>query len=140
MSESPVHTQGALAGLKVLELGEMVAAPYCTKLLADLGADVIKLERPDGGDPARRRGPFPGDAPDPEKSALFLYLNTSKRSLTLDLESEAGRERFLALAARADILVEDRAPGALADLGLGYEVLSPPMARAGRAARTRAII
>jgi crotonobetainyl-CoA:carnitine CoA-transferase CaiB-like acyl-CoA transferase len=124
MSESPVHTQGALAGLKVLELGEMVAAPYCTKLLADLGADVIKLERPDGGDPARRRGPFPGDAPDPEKSALFLYLNTSKRSLTLDLESEAGRERFLALAARADILVEDRAPGALADLGLGYEVLA----------------
>jgi crotonobetainyl-CoA:carnitine CoA-transferase CaiB-like acyl-CoA transferase len=108
----------------VLELGEMVAAPYCTKLLADLGADVIKLEAPGRGDPARRRGPFPDDIPHPERSALFLYLNTSKRSVTLDLEREADRQLFLQLADESDILVEDRTPGELEALGLGYEVLS----------------
>ena len=76
-----------LSGLCVLELGQMVAAPYCGKLLADLGADVIKIERPRTGDGARRRGPFPDGVPHPEKSGLFLYLNTSKRGITLDLET-----------------------------------------------------
>jgi crotonobetainyl-CoA:carnitine CoA-transferase CaiB-like acyl-CoA transferase len=115
---------GPLAGLRVLELGEMVAAPYCAKLLADLGADVIKLEDAERGDPARWRGPFPGEVPDPERSPLFLYLNTSKRSLRIDLGTEHGRETFAALAARADVLIEDRAPGELAALGLGYEDLA----------------
>ena len=64
---------GALSGLKVLECGEFVSAPYCGKLLADLGADVIKVEKP-GGDSARKQGPFPQDIPHPEKSGLFLYL------------------------------------------------------------------
>jgi len=107
----------------VLELGEEVAAPYCAKLLGDLGADVVKVESP-AGDPARRRGPFPGDEPDPERSATFLYFNTSKRSLRLDLATAAGRECFAGLAARADVLVEDRPPGALEALGLGYEELA----------------
>jgi crotonobetainyl-CoA:carnitine CoA-transferase CaiB-like acyl-CoA transferase len=84
-------TTGALSGLSVLELGSMIAAPYCAKLLADLGAEVVKVEPPGLGDPARRRGPFPGDVPYLERSALFLYLNTSKRGITLDLESETGR-------------------------------------------------
>jgi crotonobetainyl-CoA:carnitine CoA-transferase CaiB-like acyl-CoA transferase len=109
-----------LEGLRVLELGSGVAAPYCAKLLADLGADVVKLERPGTGDAARRLGPFPGDVPHPERSGLFLYLNTSKRSATLDLETEAGRGLLLRLIARADLLIEDRAPGELERLELDY--------------------
>jgi crotonobetainyl-CoA:carnitine CoA-transferase CaiB-like acyl-CoA transferase len=109
---------GPLAGLCVLELGHMVAAPFCGKLLADLGADVIKLEPPGGGDPARRRSPFPEDRPHPERSGLFLYLNTSKRSVTLDLATQGGLRIFRRLVADADALVEDCAPGELARLGL----------------------
>jgi crotonobetainyl-CoA:carnitine CoA-transferase CaiB-like acyl-CoA transferase len=71
-----------LAGVKVMELGNMVSAAYATKLLADLGAEVIKVETPDG-DRARQRGPFPGGVPDPEQSGLFLYLNTNKRGCTI---------------------------------------------------------
>jgi len=109
---------GALAGLSVLELGRMVAAPYCAKLFADLGADVIKLEAPGVGDPARRRGPFPDDVPHPERSCLFLFLNTSKRSITLDLETEAGRKIFRELIAETDVFIEDTAPGELERLEL----------------------
>jgi len=117
-------TTGALSGLSILELGSMVAAPYCAKLLADLGADVVKVEAPESGDPARRRGPFPGDVPHPERSALFLYLNTSKRGVTLDLGTEAGRGIFLELVREVDVLIEDRAPGELERIGLGYARLS----------------
>jgi len=73
----------ALSGLKVLEYGEFVAAPYCGKLLADLGADVIKIEKPVTGDRARENGPFPQDKPHPEKSGLFLYLNTNSAASPL---------------------------------------------------------
>jgi len=113
-------TTGALSGLSVLELGSMVAAPYCAKLLADLGAGVVKVEAPGLGDPARRRGPFPDDAPHLERSALFLYLNTSKRGVPLDLDSERGRRIFRDLA----ILIEDWAPGELERIGLGYAQLA----------------
>jgi crotonobetainyl-CoA:carnitine CoA-transferase CaiB-like acyl-CoA transferase len=102
----------------------MVAAPYCAKLLADLGADVVKVEAPGLGDPARRRGPFPDDVPHLERSALFLYLNTSKRGITLDLGAEAARPIFRALASEVDVLIEDRAPGELERIGLGYSRLS----------------
>lgn len=121
--EAARRTPSTLTGLRVLELSENVAAPYCAKLFADLGAEVIKIERP-GGDPSRRRGPFPGDQPHPERSALFLYLNTSKRSQVLDLELETDRARFQSLADEADILIEDRAPGELDALGLGFEALA----------------
>jgi crotonobetainyl-CoA:carnitine CoA-transferase CaiB-like acyl-CoA transferase len=117
-------TTGALSGLSVLELGSMVAAPYCAKLLADLGADVVKVEAPGVGDPARRRGPFPDDVPHPERSGLFLYLNTSKRGVTLDLGSETGRRIFRDLARDVDVLIEDRAPGELERIGLGYSRVS----------------
>ena len=110
--------RGALEGLSVVELGRMVAAPYCGKLLADLGADVLKLEQPRVGDPARRQGPFPADVPHPERSALFLYLNTNKRSVTLAPNSEAGRQVFERLVAEADVLIEDCAPGERQSLGL----------------------
>jgi crotonobetainyl-CoA:carnitine CoA-transferase CaiB-like acyl-CoA transferase len=102
----------------------MVAAPYCSKLLADLGADVVKVEEPEGGDPARRRGPFPHDLPHPERSGLFLYLNTSKRGVTLGLGTETGRGIFRELVSTVDILVEDRTPGELEEMGLGYSQLS----------------
>ena len=116
-------SDGALSDVKVLDLTHYIAGPYCTKLLADYGADVIKVERPETGDGSRRLGPFPGDVPHPEKSGLFLHLNTNKRGITLDLKSEAGRVIALSLAAGVDIVVESFRPGTMDRLGLGYEVL-----------------
>lgn len=116
--------EGALAGLKVLDFTHYVAGPYCTKLLADYGADVIKVERPSDGDGSRSMGPYPGDAPHQEKSAQFLHLNTNKRGIAVDLkQSEAGGivER---LAAWADVVVESFRPGVADRLGVGYERLS----------------
>lgn len=113
----------ALSGLSVVELGSDVSAPYAAKLLADLGATVIKVEPPTG-DPARRFGPFPGDVPDAEQSGLFLYLNTNKNGVVLDLETEEGRRSFRQLVSTADVLIENTRPGTLERLGLSYEALS----------------
>ena len=107
-----------LEGVKVLELGTMVSAAYATKLMADLGADVIKVEEP-AGDPARLRGPFPGGVPDPEKSGLFLSLNTNKRGVTLDLVRR--REDLRRLVAWADLLVHNYSPGDMAARGIAYD-------------------
>jgi crotonobetainyl-CoA:carnitine CoA-transferase CaiB-like acyl-CoA transferase len=108
----------ALHGLRVVELtGERGA--YCGKLFADLGADVIKVEPP-GGCPTRWIPPFRGDRPDPERGLFFLYMNTSKRSVELDLEQASGREAFRDLVAGADLLLETCAPGRLGQLGLDY--------------------
>ena len=115
---------GALEGVKVLEAGHYVAGPYCGKLLASYGADVVKVERPGSGDGLRYRGPFAGDDPHPEKSIPFLYLNTSKRSITLNLRDEQGAALFRDLAGRADILVENLAPGTMDRFGLSYEALA----------------
>lgn len=114
---------GALSDLRVLDFTHYIVGPYGTKLLADYGADVIKIERPGTGDPARSLGPFPDDKPDIEKSGLFFYLNTNKRSVALDLKSAAGREAALALARDADVVVESFRPGVMASLGLGYDDL-----------------
>jgi crotonobetainyl-CoA:carnitine CoA-transferase CaiB-like acyl-CoA transferase len=113
----------ALADITVLDLTHYIAGPYCTKLLADFGAEVIKVERPDGGDPARRYGPFPYDEPHPEKSALFLHLNTNKRGVTLNLQTAAGRDLFMVLVQQADVLVENYSPRVMPSLGLAYETL-----------------
>jgi CoA:oxalate CoA-transferase len=157
---------GALSGLTVLGLSQNVSGPYCTKLLADYGAAVIKIEKPRTGDDARRVGPCPNrtaetvstnplspshggsirlgntpnspsrkypaplsrnsrhDTPDIEKSGPFLFLNTSKKSITLDIENEAGRDIFMRLAKQADIVVENFKPGTMAQLGLNYEALT----------------
>ena len=115
-------SSGALAGVKVIDLTHHIAGPYATKLLADFGADVLKIERP-GGDPARRLPPFHHDEPHREKSLPFLYLNTNKRSLTLNLKSEPGRAILLELLADADALVENFAPSVMPSLGLDYETL-----------------
>lgn len=113
----------ALADVKVLDITHHIAGPYCTKLLADYGADVIKVERPGVGDPARRMGPFLGDDPHPDKSGLFLHLNTSKRGVTLNLKSGSGQKLFRELLAGVDILVENFAPRVMPSLGLAYEEL-----------------
>ena len=117
-------SEGALEGLRILDLTQGVAGPYCTKLLSDYGADVLKIERPEGGDPARRAGPFPDDEPHPERSGLFLDLNTGKRSLTLNLKTESGQRILRRLAASADAVVENFRPGTLARLGLSEEQLA----------------
>src|SRR5260370_6790805 len=91
--------RGPLASHLVIECGEGVAEAFAARLLADLGAGVIKVEPP-GGDLTRRRGPFPGDIPDPENSGLFLYLNANKRGITLDLHTAYGRRRLHRLLSR----------------------------------------
>ena len=114
---------GLLPEVKVLELGGRVSAPYCGKVLANLGADVLKVEPP-VGDPSRREGPFPADTPHAERSGLFLALNVNKRGITLDLDAPADRSRLLSLAGDADILVENLPAGALDRWSLGYEALA----------------
>jgi len=113
----------ALEDVKVIEYGNLICAPYCGKMLADLGADVIKIEKPGVGDIARRRAPFLDDIPGPERSGMFLDLNTNKRGVTLDIEKATGREIFKKLISDADILIEDTKPGTLDSLGLGYDAL-----------------
>ena len=114
--------QRGLAGLRVVEIGEMVSAPWAAKLIGDLGADVIKVE-PEGGDRARRLGPFPDGSNDPETGALHLHLNTNKRSAVVDLERSADRDLVRGLVAGSDAVIESARPGALARHGLGYDAL-----------------
>ena len=112
---------GPLEGLQVLELCDELGV-WAGKLLGDLGADVIKIEPPEG-DPTRRYPPFLGDREDPERSLYFWHYNTSKRSVTLDLGHEGGRELFLDLIHSADVLVESTAPGWLSSVGLDWDDL-----------------
>ena len=113
----------SLSVLHVLDLSEGVAGAYCTKLLAGFGANVTMIERP-AGDPLRRHGPFPDDLPHGEKSALFLYLNTGKKGITLDIGQRSGALIFRRLVEEAEVVVEGFAPGYLTELGLGYESLA----------------
>ena len=116
-------TDQALAGVTVLDLTHHISGPYCTKLLADYGADVIKIERPGAGDAARRMGPFYRDHAHPEKSGAFLHLNTNKLGVTLDVKSETGKRIFLELLAEADVVVESFSPRVMPSFGLSYETL-----------------
>jgi len=109
-----------LHGIRVLELGDYVSAAYCARLLADYGAEVIKIE-PLAGDSARRHGPFPGKRPDPERSGLFLYLNAGKKSVTLDIAKPRGRDLLDALIRKCDVLVHNYLPRELEALRLRYE-------------------
>ena len=117
-------TGQAFNQIVVLDCSEGIAGGYCTKLLADFGATVIKIEKPDMGDTTRRMGPFLKDEPDKEKSGTFFYLNTNKKSITLNLESETGKNIFFKLLAQADVVVENFAPGTMATIGLSYESLA----------------
>ena len=113
-----------LEGIRILDFTQGVAGPYATKLYGDFGADVIKIERPDGGDPMRRAGPFPNDEPHPERGGVFLHLNTGKRSVSLNLRTASGQRIAQRLAAESDLVFESFRPGALARLGLDAERLA----------------
>ncbi len=112
-----------LTGVRVVELAEGIAGPYATKLLADMGAEVIKVEPPFRGDRSRHDGPFPGHEPHLERSGRFLYVNTNKLGVTLDVSQPTGADLFAQLIAQADVLIEDREPGWLAARSLGYDDL-----------------
>jgi crotonobetainyl-CoA:carnitine CoA-transferase CaiB-like acyl-CoA transferase len=114
---------GPLAGLKVLEFGQIAAGPFAGSLLADLGADVVKIERPDGGDDMRRWPPLSEGERGPGYSENFASINRNKRSITVDLKDAAQVERLKALCGKADVVIENYRPGVLERLGLGYEAL-----------------
>ena len=118
MSDKP--GQPPLTGIRVVEVGNYMAAPFCTMQLADLGAEVVKVEHPEGGDQVRQSAPLI----DGEGSA-FMRLNRNKRSLAVDLKTEQGKEVFRKLARTADVVVENLRPGTMTDLGLDYAVLRP---------------
>lgn len=118
MSTTPPHSSGPLQGIKVVEICSTIAGPACARLLADFGADVIKIEPPDG-DPVRQMGQHVGDV-----SLYAASILRNKRSITLDLKTEQGRTIAAALIDRADILVENNRPGVMERLGLGYETIS----------------
>jgi len=112
-----------LSDIKVLELAHGLSGAFCSKLLADQGANTIKVEPPGWGDPARQEPPFINGSPHPDGSTIFLAFNTNKSGITLDLEQTAGRQLLLKLVAGADVLIETYPPGHLDNLGLGYPVL-----------------
>ena len=110
-----------LSGITVVDLTRVMSGPYCTLMLADLGARVIKVERPGRGDDTRAWGPpFAGG-----ESVYFLSVNRNKESLTLDFQDPEGRRLLHRLVAQADVLVENFAPGTLARIGLDYTSLAP---------------
>lgn len=116
----PAAPGGPLSGILVVDLTRVLAGPYATMLLADLGARVIKVEAPGAGDDSRAIGPFAGEG----DSAYFTSINRGKESIALDLKATADRAVFEALLARADVLVENFRPGAMARLGYGFEMLN----------------
>ncbi|MFQ5347712.1 MAG: CoA transferase, partial [Rhodothalassiaceae bacterium] len=116
--------EGPLAGILVVDLSRVLAGPYCTMILGELGARVIKVERPGRGDDARAIGPFIESAEGARMSAYFSGLNRGKESIALDLRDSGDRAIFNALLARADVLVENFRPGVMARLGYGHEALS----------------
>lgn len=122
--------EGALSDLRVIELARGIAGPYCGKLFADLGAEVVKVEPPEG-DQARRLGPFPDDEPHPEKSGLFLHLNTGKKSVTLDVGVASGQAIVKKLLEQADVLIEGDGPSPArgGEWGLGYDDLKDAFPR-----------
>ncbi len=115
------ETNGLLGPYRVLDLTDEKGI-FCGKLLADLGADVIKIEKP-GGDPVRNLGPFYHDEPDPEKSLFWFAFNTNKRGITLDIETSDGQEIFKKLVKTADFVLESFPPGYMKKLGLDYKTL-----------------
>ncbi len=113
----------ALNGIRVVDLTHYIAGPYCTKLLADYGAQVVKIERPGVGDGARTLSPFFSKGAAYERSGLFFFLNTNKQGVTVDLKSVRGREMLLRLVAESEVLVENFRPGVMDRLGLSREAL-----------------
>lgn len=114
---------GPLGAIRVLDLTQCLAGPYATKLLADYGAEVLKIERPPFGDPARAWGPMCRSNDGEGHSAVFTFLNTNKQSLMVDLERQEGRDLLIRLIAQSDVVVENFRPGVMKRLGFDYEEL-----------------
>ena len=136
----PNSSQGPLDGVRAIELGQIAAGPFTGSLLADLGADVVKIERPDGGDGMRSWPPLSDCAPTAGApySENFASLNRNKRSVALDLKDRDGVSiRLLRLADAADVLVENYRPGVLARLGADYAAVERPQSRRSCTARSR---
>jgi crotonobetainyl-CoA:carnitine CoA-transferase CaiB-like acyl-CoA transferase len=114
---------GLLDDVRILELTNSLSGTFCAKLLADQGADTLKIEPPGRGDPARHEPPFIGGEPHADRSTLFLSFNTNKHSITLDVTSSTGRAMLLRLIADRDIMIESFAPEYLAALGMSYKAL-----------------
>ena len=113
-----MDTAGALSGLVVLDLTRVLAGPYCTMLLADMGANIIKIEEPKKGDDTRQFAPTKNG-----ESVYYININRNKRGITLNLKNEKARELFLLMVKKADVVVENYRPGTMEKLGLGYEIL-----------------
>lgn len=128
MPEPTPDRPGPLAGIRVLDLTQNLAGPYCTMLLADLGADVIKVEPP-GGDGTRRMGPYTAEDTERAYGGYFASVNRGKRSIVLDLKDDADRATFLRLVPTVDVVVENSRAGVMDRLGIGYEVLAAVNAR-----------
>ncbi|MEM9473385.1 MAG: CoA transferase [Pseudomonadota bacterium] len=116
MSDNP----GILTGVKVLDFSRMLSGPYCTMMMADHGAEIIKVESPDGGT-SRSNGPYRKDDPERKWAGYFVSLNRSKKSVVLDLKSAEGRDAASQLAKDADVVLENFRPGVMERLGLGYD-------------------
>ena len=116
-------TEDIFKGLKVVEFANFISGPYCGQLMSNLGAEVIKIEEPGVGDEARKVGPFPDDELHPERSGLFLCLNTNKSGVTLDVKNPDGYEIMLKLLKDADVLIENNPPKLMKELKLDYETL-----------------
>ena len=119
MTSSRSSSEGCLAGIRILDLTQFEAGPSCTEALAWLGAEVVKVENPDGGDPGRKliRGETDADSP------YFLMFNANKKSVTVNLKSPRGLDIVKDMARQADVFIENFAPGAIERLGLGYDVV-----------------
>ena len=113
-----------LDGIRVIDLSQGVPGPFCARLMADQGADVIKVEPPSTGDPARRLAPFPGMVPQSEASGTYQYVNLGKRGISLNLSSESGRRILKKMVSGAHVMVEGFEPGVMDTLGLGFAELS----------------
>ena len=116
------NIQRPLDGIRVIALEQYMSGPYCSMLLADAGAEVIKIERPGSGDPRRSIPPFVQKG-DIKKAGGFMAYNRNKKSLSLNIRSNSGQKIFLDLVKIADVVVENLRPGSVNKLGLGYETL-----------------
>lgn len=114
--ETKSGKNGALCGIRVLDLTRVLAGPFCTMLLGDFGADIIKIETPNVGDDSRKYPPFVGS-----ESAYFMNLNRNKKSITLNLKTKSGKKIFLGLVKKSDVIIENFRPGTMERLGIGYD-------------------
>ena len=112
--------RGALSDIRILDLSRILAGPFCTMLMGDMGAEIIKIEVPVRGDDSRNYPPFVG-----KESAYFMNLNRNKKSIVLNLKNSRAKEIFLDLVKRSDVVLENFRPGTMEKLGLGYEIQKP---------------